>query len=205
MAISCSSNWSEIGLGRAVAAAWLLVFCISVTGSASAAEAAVNVEDIHVVRSLRLSRVPATDFCSIGRSGFGNATIEDRYDFRVVITKAADGKVVDSTATTIGGLHACFGPSSNPLISNFFAEGTLGNIAFIGRGECRQARRDFPEPGLTLYRCYLDIEGLPTGYVSGMLTTNTVTSRQSIGEVSDPPGYTQPSIATVRLWKARHN
>ena len=205
MAISCSSNRSEIGLARAVAAAVLLVVCISVTGSASGAEAAVNVEDIHVVRSLQLSPVPATDFCSIGRSGFGNATIEDRYDFRVVITKASDGKVIDSTTTTVGGLHACFGPSSNPLISNFFAEGTLENIPFIGKGECRQSRRDFPEPGLTLYRCYLDIEGLPSGYVGGMLTTNTVTSRQSIGEVSDPPGYTQPSIATVRLWKSRHH
>ena len=204
MAISCSSSRSEIRLGR-TAAALLVVVCTSFAGSVAAAEAAVDVEDIHVVRSLQLSPVPATDFCSIGRSGFGNATIEDRYDFRVVVTKASDGKVVDSTATTIGGLHACFGPSSNPLISNFFAEGTLGNITFIGKGECRQSRRDFPEPGLTLYRCYLDIEGLPTGYVGGMLTTNTVTSRQSIGEVSDPPGYTQPSIATVRLWKARHN
>ena len=76
MAISCSSNRSEIGLARAVAAAVLLVVCISVTGSASGAEAAVNVEDIHVVRSVRLSRVPATDFCSIERTGFGNATIE---------------------------------------------------------------------------------------------------------------------------------
>ena len=148
---------------------------------------------------------PPRIFAQLREPVLGMQQSKDRYDFRVVLTKASDGKVVDSTATTIGGLHACFGPSSNPLISNFFAEGTLGNIAFIGRGECRQARRDFPEPGLTLYRCYLDIEGLPTGYVSGMLTTNTVTSRQSIGEVSDPPGYTQPSIATVRLSNARHN
>jgi len=204
MVIFCSSSRSELRRGR-TAAVLLVVVCTSLAGSAAAAEASANVEDIYVVRSLRLSRVPATDFCSIGTTGFGNAAIEDRYDFRVVITKASDGKVIDSTTTTVGGLHACFGPSSNPLISNFFAEGTLENIPFIGKGECRQSRRDFPEPGLTLYRCYLDIEGLPSGYVGGMLTTNTVTSRQSIGEVSDPPGYTQPSIATVRLWKPRHN
>jgi hypothetical protein len=200
MAISCSSSRSE-----RTAAALLIVVCTTVAGSAVAAEASANVEDIHVVRSLRLSRVLATDFCSIGRTGFGNATVEDRYDFRVVVTKGSDGKVVDASATAIGGLHACFGPSSDPLVSNFFAEGTLGNVSFIGRGDCRQSKKDFPEPGLTLYRCYLDIEGLPTGYVGGMLTTNTVTSRQIIGEVSDPPGYTQPSIATVRLWKARRN
>ncbi len=28
-------------------------------------------------------------------------------------------------------------------------------------------------------------------------------SRQPIGAVSDPPGYVQPSIATMRLWKKR--
>ena len=24
-----------------------------------------------------------------------------------------------------------------------------------------------------------------------------------VGEISDPPGYVQPSIATIRLWKKR--
>lgn len=183
----------------------MVVFASSVAESAVAAKASVNVEDIHVVRSLRVSRAPATSFCSIERTGFGNAKVEDRYDFRVVVTKASDGTIVDASSTTVGGLHACFGPSSDPLISNFFAEGTLGNVSFIGKGDCRQARKDFPEPGLMVYRCYLDIEGLPVGYIGGMLTTNTITSRQTIGEVSDPPGYTQPSIATVRLWKSRGN
>jgi len=33
--------------------------------------------------------------------------------------------------------------------------------------------------------------------------TNTVLSRIAVGEASDPAGYTQPSIVTVRLWKHR--
>jgi hypothetical protein len=66
-----------------------------------------------------------------------------------------------------------------------------------------QARQDFPEQGLRLFRCFLDLSGLPEQYVGGHLTTNTVGSKQNIGAVSEPPGYVQPSIATVRLWKKR--
>jgi len=54
---------------------------------------------------------------------------------------------------------------------------------------------------MTVFRCYLELRDLPTGYVGGQLTTNTVVSRQGIGESSDPPGYVQPSIATIRLWR----
>ena len=44
-------------------------------------------------------------------------------------------------------------------------------------------------------------EIFPVGYVGGQLTTNTVLSRSVVGLVSDPEGYTQPSIVTIRLWK----
>ena len=90
-----------------------------------------------------------------------------------------------------------------PLTSNFYAEGALGDVSFTGRGECRTAKQDYPEPGVTVYRCFLELRDLPREYQGGQLTTNTVVSRQGIGELSDPPGYVQPSIATVRLWKKR--
>ena len=183
----------------------MLILACSAAGSAVAAGASNDVEDIRIVRSLRLSRNSATSFCSAERTGFENAKVEDRYDFRAVVTNAPDGTVVDASKIVVGGLHACFGPTSDPLVSNFFAEGWLGNISFTGKGDCREARRNFPEAGITLYRCYLDIQSLPPGHVGCMLTTNTVTSRQILGEVSDPPGYIQPSIATVRLWKLRGN
>jgi len=44
---------------------------------------------------------------------------------------------------------------------------------------------------------------LPDPYLGGLLMANTINSRAPLGGVSDPPGYTQPSIATVRLWKRR--
>ena len=45
------------------------------------------------------------------------------------------------------------------------------------------------------YRCQF--------YIGGVLTTNTLNSKKLVGQESDPPGYVQPSIATVRLWKKR--
>jgi hypothetical protein len=52
-------------------------------------------------------------------------------------------------------------------------------------------------------RCFMELSGLPAPYVGGQLTTNTVGSRNALGDRTDPPGYTQPSIATIRLWKRR--
>jgi hypothetical protein len=54
-----------------------------------------------------------------------------------------------------------------------------------------------------LFACQLDLTGLPPEYVGGQLTTNTLQSRTTLGSDTDPPGYTQPSIATIRLWKKR--
>jgi len=178
----------------------VLLCCAPMTTIAQAAD---SVEDIYVARSLRLSRVPPTAYCALERTGFENAGIEDHYNFQSVITRVSDGVITNANVSTIGALHACFGPTADPLTSNFFAEGALASVSFTGRGECRMAKKDFPEPGLSIFRCFLEIQDLPEGYVGGQLTTNTVVSRQSIGDASDPPGYIQPSIATVRLWKKR--
>jgi hypothetical protein len=110
--------------------------------------------------------------------------------------------MVDTNVNTIGWLRACFGSTSDGTL-NFYAEGVLGEVSFTGTGDCRAFKQDFPEPGITGYRCFLELYDLPSGYVGGQLTTNSVVSRNAIGEKSDPPGYTQPSIATVRLWKGR--
>jgi hypothetical protein len=76
-------------------------------------------------------------------------------------------------------------------------------VPLIGHGQCLTTKTAFPETGITVLTCHLDLTGLPSAYVGGQLTTNTVGSRATIGPDSDPPGYTQPSIATVRLWKKR--
>jgi hypothetical protein len=128
---------------------------------------------------------------------------EDQFLFQSVNTDTADGRITDANVATVGTLHACFGPTSDLSHFSFYAEGGLSEFRFTGRGECLMAHQDFPEQGLNVLRCYLDLYGLPASFVGGQLTTNTVTSRRAVGASSDPPGYVQPSIATLRLWKKR--
>jgi metallo-beta-lactamase class B len=160
------------------------------------------VEDIYVVRSFREARDPPSAFCAEQRTGFGGATREDRFTFRS-IALSTTGLVTDTNVATVGRLHSCVGPVLGTTSLNFYAEGVLGTISFSGRGDCATAPEGYPEAGLTVQRCFLQLGQLPAPYVGGQLTTNTISSRATLGGVSDPPGYTQPSIATVRLWKRR--
>ena len=162
-----------------------------------------GVEEIYILRSLRVSRIVPTDYCAERRTGFPAATMEDRYDFKAVATNPASGEVTNPSGPTVGHLHACFGTTADSLVVSFYTEGDVQGMPVIGRGQCRTTRREFPEAGISLLTCHLNLTGLPTGYVGGQLTTNTLASRTILGAGSDPPGYTQPSIATVRLWKKR--
>jgi hypothetical protein len=171
-------------------------------GSRSNSTSDDRVEAVYIARSMRESRIAPTAFCAQPRIGFGSATFEDQYTFRSTATRPADGLMVETNGNTIGRLHACFGSTADATL-NFYAEGVLGNVPFTGTGDCRAFKQDLPEAGITVYRCFLELRDLPDGYVGGLLTTNSVVSRNAIGEQSDPPGYTQPSIATVRLWKRR--
>jgi hypothetical protein len=89
-------------------------------------------------------------------------------------------------------------------VVSFYGGGALGAVTFTGRGECRYVKQDYPEPGIAVLRCFLELSDLPKEYVGGLLTTNSITSSKNLlGEKTDPPGYTQSSIATVRLWRRR--
>jgi hypothetical protein len=178
----------------------LAIVCCAVT--VAQAESS-DVEDIYVLRSFRLTRNQATSFCAEERTGFGKMAVEDEYHFKSVSTRTSDGLVTDADGETVGSLHACFGPTSEPQVFSFYAEGRLGSTPFIGKGECRTVRNDFPESGIRTSRCFMQLDGLPSSYVGGLLTTNSITSRNIVGAKSDPAGYVQPSIATVRLWKKR--
>ena len=152
---------------------------------------------------MRVSRLTTvTDFCAEARTGFPDAAFDDQYTFHSPAVRGSDGLVTDANVATVGRLHGCLGSQSSPTYG-FYAEGALDTITFKGRGECREVKRDFPEPGMTVTRCFLDLRDLPDGYVGGQLTTNTIGSRQPLGDKTDPPGYTQNSIATIRLWKRR--
>ena len=192
---------------RVALLAWLAAGALAASapraqGRAGAGEGGSDVEDIYIGRSWRESRQGPTDFCAGSRTGFGRASVEDTYTFRSVETRGSDGLIVDADVATIGRLHACFGPL--PESGTFFyAEGTLGDVPFTGRGDCRTTRQNHPEAGVSVQRCFMELSGLPPAYVGGQLTTNTIGSRNALGDRTDPPGYTQPSIATIRLWKRR--
>lgn len=157
-------------------------------------------EEIYVARSVREARVPATEFCSRERTGFGAAT-EDRFTFRSVALNP-EGRMTSANVQTVGDLHACFSSLSGNQIL-FYAEGQLSGVSFKGLGDCLITKLSFPERGINTYRCWLDLSDLPTQYVGGVLTTNTLNSSNLLGTETIPAGYTQVSIATVRLWKKK--
>jgi hypothetical protein len=111
--------------------------------------------------------------------------------------------MVDANAQAVGRLHACFGRTADPGTTNFYGEFDVAGVTFKAVGECRTTRTNYPQEGLTTLRCFSELRDLPTGYVGGQLTTNSLTSRRPNGELTDPPGYVQSSIVTVRLWKRR--
>jgi hypothetical protein len=156
-------------------------------------------EDIYVVRSVRLSRTAPTEFCSKMDSRFGKPSNEG--DFLLESVRTADGIVLGTDEKTVGKSHLCFGSGSDPKTLSLFVKGNLGPIDFTGRGECLTDRQDFPEPGINSVRCYIRLRDLPDQFVGGLLTSNTILSRQITGKISDPPGYAQASIAIVRLWR----
>jgi len=162
-----------------------------------------TIEDIHVVRSLRIARSEPGEFCSTRRTTFGDVLYEDRYTFAAVTTAPSTGFVTEAQGTQAGSVHACFGSTSDPTVINFYAEGDLNGVSFTGSGRCMSLRSDFPESGLRVSNCFLNLSGLREPYLGGLLTSNSIGSRNLLGAESDPPGYVQPSIATVRLWKRR--
>ena len=162
-------------------------------------------EDIYVLRSIREQQVPATNWCTLSRTGFEPfpADAERLFSFWSVRSRPEDGRVVDAKLAHVAELRACFGPTQERARQNFYAEVQLSGVSFRGNGECLALMIDFPEKGLFSVRCQLILSGLPAPFVGGLLTTNTMTSTASFGGDTEPPGYTQASIATIRLWRAR--
>jgi hypothetical protein len=179
----------------------LALWCAASAAAAQAQAERSSTEEIFILRSVHLSRIPPTAFCGPDRTGNESPLNEGEYEFRAVETDASSGAVISASGPTVGRLQGCFGATPDPHVLSFYAEATVHGISWIGRGECQKTQSDFPEAGFALYVCHLGIAGLPDPYVGGQLSTNTVISRLPFGIRSDPPGYTQPSIASVRLWK----
>jgi hypothetical protein len=175
------------------------------SASAAPAQPAATLEDIYILRSIREPREPVADWCSSARTGFEPfpKDAERFFSFWSLGLRPEDGRVVQTKDTRAAELRACFGATNERARQNFYAEIKLGSTSFRGNGECLALKTDFPEAGLFPVRCQLVLSGLPTPYVGGLLTTNTMTSRAAFGGDTDPPGYTQASIATIRLWKSK--
>lgn len=180
------------------------VFVLAAHGEDTSKSAAA-LEDIYILRSIREPSEPVANWCSANRTGFEPfpKDAERMFSFWSVKSRLEDGKVVDAKGARVAELRACFGSTTERARQNFYAEVKLGSISFIGNGECVAARVDFPETGLFPVRCQLILSRLPAPYAGGLLTTNTMTSKAAFGGDTDPPGYTQASIATIRLWRAR--
>jgi hypothetical protein len=181
----------------------LLAVAVS-SASAQIREASLpTVEEIYVARSVRESRITPTEFCAKTKTGVSDATSEDQYSFRSVATRTSDGRVIDRNVSPVGSVHACFGRTPDPAIVQFYGDIVFDSIALKGLGECRLGKSDFPEQGVYAFRCFLDLSSMSGEYVGGLLTTSSMFSQRPIGTETDPVGYTQSSIATIRLWKKR--
>lgn len=185
---------------------WLVAAAMVLSGFAAPVAAQdVSLEEIYVLRSIREHQSSMAGSCASSTTGFDPypADAERHFSFWSVNAQPGTGRVVDAKDERVAELRGCFGPTSDRARQNFHAEVRLGALSFRGTGECLALMLDFPEPGLFPVRCHLVLSGLPAPFVGGLLTTNTLTSRAAFGGASDPAGYTQASIATIRLWKAR--
>jgi hypothetical protein len=179
-----------------------LATCVT-SSSSSGAPTLESPEEIYVLRSIRERRQPVADWCSAAKTGFEPFPTDAERSFSFWSVSSVGGKVVDAKAARVAELRGCFGPTPERARQSFYAEIELGSLTFHGSGECLALAVDFPEAGLFPVRCQLVLRELPAPYVGGLLTTNTLTSQAAFGGDSDPPGYTQASVATIRLWKAK--
>lgn len=171
----------------------------------AASQAVASLEEIYVLRSIAERAEPIADACSAEKIGFEpfRTAGERFFSFWSMRTDPANGHVVEPQDQRTAQLRGCFGPGEEPARQRFHARIELGSSSFRGDGECRAVQIDFPQAGLFPVHCWLVLSELPAPYVGGLLTTNTLKTKSAFGGVSDPPGYTQASIATIRLWKSK--
>ena len=161
------------------------------------------IEDIYILRSVRESRAEPSDACAPSQSKLQEPAWEDQYTFRSVATNADDGRVLHTNVKNVGSIRACFGKTKDADVLELYGEVSINGIAAKAFGKCNTAKRDFPEKGVNLFACLFELFDLPSEYIGGQLTTNSLSSTELFGTNSSPTGYTQVSIATIRLWKKR--
>ena len=132
-----------------------------------------------------------------------NPAWEDHYTFRSVATDPSSSRIVNADAAKAGSIRACFGRTAEAGVLELYGELEVHGITGKAFGTCRTTKTDFPEQGVNLFACAFELFDLSGGYIGGQLTTNSLSSGELFGTSSKPDGYTQVSIATIRLWKKR--
>lgn len=202
----CALRGARLPAAAVAPLAAILVGC-SVTPSPPTTSAIPSYEDIFVLRSERKERVTPPTWCTPERAGFApfNAPtlIEDRFHFWSIETRVADGRIGNPNATVVGEIRACFGATATREIFNFYLESRLGTLTITGKGECTFGVADLPEKDLLIARCTVPLKVASGEYTGGLLITSSMGSKALFGLQTDPPGYTQSSIATIRLWRRR--
>ena len=159
-----------------------------------------QIEEIYVGRSVPESRFAPTEFCAAAKTGV-DAVAEGRYSLRSISINASDGRVLDTNLKPIGNGPGCYGPTVGEN-RKVYAELMIGSKTFIATGECHQ-KSDFPERGINELHYSADLTSPDDQYVGGLMTLSSISSLKDAGLETDPPGYTQSSIATIRVWKKR--
>ncbi len=153
----------------------------------------------------QLRRLPIADWCSPSRTGFQPLPDGGERDFSFwsINASSKDGKVVDAKREIVATIRVCLGPTNELPRQNFYAEINMNGTLLQGKGECKALKINYPEVGLFPVHCFALLDNLKSPYIGGVLTTNTITSKNPYGPETDPPGYDQASIATLRLWRSK--
>jgi len=173
----------------------LPILCVALFGPhfslhAQSRETPSAVEEIYLFRSVRERTTEGqTDFC---KAAPFPTTVENYYSLWSISGNEATGQVTNAKGQRIGDLHNCVAVKPDGT-QEVFAVGAINGVAFKGVGDQRFAQQT-PVVRSLVNRFLL--EGLPSPYVAGVLSSNTVRLTPA-----DSQGYVVSSVAVVRLWK----
>jgi hypothetical protein len=149
-------------------------------------------EEIYVFRSVVVATItPLSTFCPTNAPFTAN--VETTFALWSLDTDNSTGLLSHAHRKEIGDIHVCTGPTTNPKVLNFYAQGHLNGVPFSTvRGEAILTSSNFPNTGATVRANHFDLV-LPAPYIGGTISTNTMRNAT--------PGYLTSSIASARLWK----
>jgi hypothetical protein len=164
-------------------------------------ELRADTEEILVFRTARTQHTTgATAACM--DAPFPSAN-EDYYELWSIALRPADGRVVKTRQSKVGGFTACLGQLVKDQPLQMYATGTVAKVPWVGVGECLALMSQPPVHKLFAFTCHLNLSGLPSDYAGGFLISSTMAPLlgKDAPASAHVPGYLSTSVVTVRLWK----